>query len=304
MTGQLSLLDAPAPVRRRGDCELVPWPGTRRLPVLRNHLRLCETPTRTVASPSARRVSRVCQPGYHKGRRPGNAGRTYPPEPVTAKDVERLLAACGNGYAGARDRALYTFLWGTGARIAEALDLLPSEIDFEERTVTILKGKGNKRRTVGLPAQTIEELQRWFVKRAELGLDDTHPVFPVISKPTVGKRMYASCVREQLRDCARRAGIRKRITPHCFRHGMAVDLVRSGKPINVISRCLGHSNSAITARYIDHVDREEALDAMRDRIWGAAPSMPTAPPVLDVATLTVMLREAVAAESAAALVAA
>lgn len=263
MTVQLSLILGGA------DVEPVAWPRSRRLPLLRNHLRVVEheAPARAVVAPSERRVSRVCQPGYHKGRKPGNAGRTYPPEPVTAKDVARLLAATGGGYAGARDRALITFLWGTGARIAETLDLLPAEIDLEERTVTILRGKGGKRRTVGLSAQTMEELQRWFEKRAELGLTDAHPVFPVISKPTVGKRLYASCVREQLRDCARRAGIRKRITPHCFRHGMAVDLVRRGVPINVISKCLGHSNSAITARYIDHVDREEALDAMRDRVW-------------------------------------
>lgn len=253
MTGQLTLILG-------GDVEQVDWPKCRRLPLLRSHLRL-------VAEQSLRRVSRVCQPGYHIGRKPGNWGRTYPPEPVTVKDVHRLVAATGKGYAGARDRALYTFLWGTGARIAEALDMLPPEIDFEERTVTILRGKGGKRRTVGLSAQTMEELARWFEKRAELGLNDADPVFPVISRPTIGKRMYASCVREQLRDCARRAGIRKRITPHCFRHGMAVDLVRRGVPINVISKCLGHSNSAITARYIDHVDGEEALDAMRDRVW-------------------------------------
>jgi integrase len=258
--GQLSLLLGPA------ELEPVPWGPSRRLPLLRV-VPSCETHSHAVAEPSGRRVSRVCQPGYHKGRKPGNAGNTYPPEPVTVKDVQRLLAATGHGYAGTRDRALYTFLWGTGARIAETLDLLPPEIDLEERTVTILRGKGGKRRTVGLSTQTIEELERWFDRRADLGLTDAHPVFPVISQPTVGKRLYASCVREQLRDCAKRAGIRKRITPHCFRHGMAVDLVRRGIPINVISKCLGHSNSAITARYIDHVDNEEALDAMRDRVW-------------------------------------
>lgn len=220
-------------------------------------------------TPKRRRVSRVCEPGYHLGRKPGNFGRTYPPEPVNAKDVSRLLNATGGGFAGARDRALYTTLWGTGLRIAEALALLPAEVDLDERTLTVLKGKGGKRRTVGLDAQTTEELERWLKKRARLEVTDANPVFCVISKPTVGKYLYASCVREQLHDCARRAGIRKRVTPHQFRHGLATDLAKRGVPINVISKVLGHSNSAITARYIDHVDVESALDALRLRTWSA-----------------------------------
>ena len=265
MSAQLSLLDTPAP-----ELEIVPWGRSRRLPLLKNPAVLpCEGRMRhqpaRVVNARGRHVPEVCQPGFHTGRKPGNAGMTYEPQPVTPKDFERIIAATGGGYAGARDRALYAFLWGTGARISEALDLMVHEIDFDEQTVTILKGKNSKQRTLGLNPETAEELQRWLVKRAELGVTDAQPVFCVIAKPTTGKRMYSACVRVQLRDCCRRAGIRKRITPHSFRHGFAVDMVRRGWSIPVISRCLGHANSAITARYIDHVDREEALNAMRTR---------------------------------------
>jgi integrase len=209
----------------------------------------------------------VTTPGYHLGRKPGNAGCNYPPEPVTPKILMRLVGACGGGNVGCRDRALYTFLWGTAARISEALDLMPAELDFDEKKVTILRGKGGKRRTVGLSEQTITALQKWLVVRAELGIGDNRPVFCVVGRPTRGKRLYSSCVREQLRDCAKRAGIRQRINPHAFRHGQAVYQIKLGRPINVVSKMLGHSNSAITARYIDHVDQDEQLDALRDMTW-------------------------------------
>lgn len=244
---------------RRHELVLVPWPKTRPLPLLREG-----------ALEAMHRVKRnVTAKGYHKGRKPGNAGQTFPAEVLTREEVQRLLAATGGGYAGARDRALYTLLYRTGLRIAEALALLPKDIDLEHGRATVLHGKGNKRRVVGLDAATTAELERWLSKRAELGVGRQAPVFCVISKPTVGKPLYASCVREQMRDCARRAGIEKRVHPHGLRHTFAAELAKEGVRINVISKLLGHSNSAITAHYIDHISPEDALDVARAREWSA-----------------------------------
>lgn len=256
MTNQLSLLIGV-------DSSPVALSSTRPLPVLHT----LERPSMSVVTPDGRRVSRVCQPGYHKGRKPGNFGNTYPAELLTTEEVLRLLNATGRGYAGTRDRALYTLLWRTGARIAEALALMPKDVDLEGQSITILRGKGRKRRVVGLDGQTVATLEEWLPKRLALGVTSQQPVFCVISKPTVGKNMYASCVREQLRDCARRADIDKRVHPHGFRHLIAAELIREGVAINVVSKVLGHSNSAITARYIDHISPEEALNTVRAREW-------------------------------------
>jgi site-specific recombinase XerD len=236
----------------------------RALPLLRQPV-MAAAPTRMRMSGNHR--SRVTTRGYHAGRKPGNWGNIYPAEILTLGEMRALLDATGNGYAGARDRALYVTLWRTGLRISEALDLLPKDVDLERGRLVVLCGKNSKRRVVGLDEQTIAELERWMVKRTELGVGRQEPVFCVISHPTVGKRLYSSCVREQLRDCAARAGIEKRVHPHGLRHTFASELADEGVPINVISRLLGHSNSGTTARYIDHINPAAAIDVARARVW-------------------------------------
>lgn len=259
---QLSLLDGgcEATAPRRPELTLVPWPtGWRKLPV--------RTQSQLV---SRRRGVCVTAPGYHKGRKPGNWGKTYPAEILSPSEMLQLLAATGGGYAGCRDRALYVTLYRTGLRIAEALALMPKDVDLEQGRATVLHGKNDKRRVVGLDQPAIDAIETWLPKRAELGVGRQNPVFCVIAKPTIGQHLYASCVREQLRDCARRAGIEKRVHPHGLRHSFASELASEGVPINVISRLLGHSNSATTARYIDHLNPEQAIEVARARTWAVA----------------------------------
>jgi integrase len=64
-----------------------------------------------------------------------------------------------------------------------------------------------------------------------------------------------------------RAGIDKRVHPHGFRHTHAVELVAEGAPVNVISRQLGHANSSVTARYLDHVAPAAVIETMQRRTW-------------------------------------
>lgn len=259
MSGQLTLLDTPSAPVRLPDSDFVPWPSMRPLPLVRSVV--------TAAAPLGKRVSRVCMPGYHKGRKPGNAGKRFPAEILTQAEVLRLLNATGGGYCGLRDRALYTVFYRTGLRINEALELRPKDVDLEQGRATVLHGKNDKRRVVGMDGPTVETVAEWLEKRRRLPVDGSHPVFCVVSRPTIGKKLYASCVREQLRDAARRAGIDKRVHPHGLRHTFASELAREGIPINVIQRLLGHSNPAVTAHYINHIEPFEAIEVARARAW-------------------------------------
>lgn len=262
MTAQLSLLLGPP------ELEPVEWGQSRKLPLLRAVPELVEAPRPTGSvMVNGRLRAAVTMPGYHAGRVPPSRGRTYPPEPLTKGEVLRLLDACGHGFTGVRNRALFTVLWRTGLRIDEALSLLPKDLNFDEARATVLRGKGRKRRVVGLDAQTIEVLSVWLAKREGLPVGRQHPVFCVVQKPTVGGKLYQSCVRESMQTVAERAGIERRCRPHQLRHTYATELAREGVPINVISRLLGHSNSGTTARYIDHLAPEEALAVAQARSW-------------------------------------
>jgi len=219
-----------------------------------------------------RRRSYITLPGYRAGMKPANAGHTYPAEVLTRDEVNRLLAACSRrGNAGLRTRALITLLYRSGLRVAEALALRPKDIDLENGTVTVLHGKGDRRRTVGVDAQALAVVQLWLDRRRQLGIGVGSPVFCTISQPNPGQEMHSSVVRECFKDLAVKAGIDKRVHPHGLRHTHASELAREGVPLHVIRKQLGHQDLATTARYIDHLTPWEVIDAIRSREDWATP---------------------------------
>ena len=209
--------------------------------------------------------SYITHSGYRAGMKPANAGHTYPAEVLTRDEVNRLLSACGRGSAGLRTRALITLLYRSGLRVAEALALRPKDLDLINGTVTVLHGKGNRRRTVGVDAQALAVVQLWLDRRRSLAIGPAAPVFCTITQPNPGKEMYSSVVREAFKDLAVKAGIDKRVHPHGLRHTHASELAREGMPIHLIQRQLGHSDLATTARYVDHLTPWEVIDAIRNR---------------------------------------
>jgi integrase len=105
--------------------------------------------------------SPVVEAGYHAGRRAPNSGRTFPPEVLTADEVKGLIRASSNrALTGIRNRALITVMYRAGLRLSEALALKPKDIDPDAGTITVLHGKGDKRRVVGLDPGSMAILLR------------------------------------------------------------------------------------------------------------------------------------------------
>ena len=88
------------------------------------------------------------------------------------------------GLGGVAEPALIALLWRTGLRVSEALALYPKDVDLERGTVTVLHGKGDRDRVVGIDAAASAILQPWTDQRRELGLTYRHPLFCVISRPS------------------------------------------------------------------------------------------------------------------------
>lgn len=216
---------------------------------------------------NGRRRSVVTLPGNNAGMHPPNYGKTYPAEPLSRDEIHRLLRACGRGNAGARNRAAIVVMWRAGLRIAEALALHPKDLDLELGTVTVLHGKGDRRRVVGIDPEACAVVAQWDDRRRALGVNGRHPLFCVISRPNVGAPMQSSCFREAMKDAATRAGLERRVHPHALRHTHAMELANEGVGIHVIRAQLGHSSIQTTARYIDHLAPRQVIDTMRARTW-------------------------------------
>lgn len=212
-----------------------------------------------------RRRSPIVLPGYRAGMDPLNKGRTFPAEVLTRDEVHALLACCSRkGNAGLRNRALIVLLYRTGLRVGEALALEPKDIDLEHGTVTVLHGKGDRRRTVGIDDSALAVVQQWLTRRRELGIRKG-PVFCTVSRGNMGSPMYSSYLRDALKRLAQQAGIEKRVHPHGFRHTHASELAREGAPLHYLRKQLGHSNLGTTARYIDHLTPWEVVEYVRNR---------------------------------------
>lgn len=227
-----------------------------------------------------RRTSPVIDPAYRRGRKPPNAGKTYPPEPLNADEVGRLLGACSRrGKCGVRNRAIIVVLWRCGLRIAEALALEVRDVDLEAGTVTVRHGKGDKRRVVGIDPTAAAVVERWLEMRRKLGVRHQArdpralaPLFCAVSRDVLGNPVWDSYVREMLKELAAKAGIEKRVHPHGFRHTHAYELLREGTLLPIIQKQLGHGDLATTAKYVDHLLPQDVIDAMKVRAWPAAVS--------------------------------
>ena len=215
--------------------------------------------------PDVLRQSPIVQPGYRKGEHPANYGRTLPPEPLTRDELERLLGTFGQGPCAKRNVALIVVMWRSGLRVAETLALDPKDIDARAGTVTVLRGKGSKRRQVALDGYALAALERWMAIRARIGIGPRAPLFCCVDIRTLGKRMHSAYVRGMLKAHADKAGILKRVHPHGLRHTLAFELMMEGQPINVIRDQLGHSQLSTTLRYCDHLAPSATIRAMQDR---------------------------------------
>src|SRR3954447_12432014 len=113
-------------------------------------------------SVSGRKLSPAAMKGFHRGRRPANAGQRYRIDLLTPGEVKALMNACGGGRFGARNRALIATLYRAGLRVSEALALQPGDLDIERGTLTVLNGKGGKRRIVGIDLDAVNVVCDWI----------------------------------------------------------------------------------------------------------------------------------------------
>jgi hypothetical protein len=128
-------------------------------------------------------------------------------------DTRRDMRSVGDRADGHRLRALIVLLWRAGLRISEALGLQESDLDRARGAVLVRRGKGCKRREVGMDRWAWGRLDPWLEIRRQLPIG---ALLCVIHGPTVGRRWEASAARKQLHHAATGAGVRRRFAPHQY----------------------------------------------------------------------------------------
>jgi len=218
--------------------------------------------TPSVLDAAGRRRSPASLPGYHAGRPPRNKGMRYPADPPTVDEIVAVMRHTADDRHGSRLRAMSVVLWRAGLRIQEALALGEHDLDPRRGSVLVRSGKGGRRREVGMDEWGWEQLRPWLTVRVEL---PAGPLFCVIDGPTRGRAWSGAAVHCEFRRVAVRAGVRRRFALHQLRHAHALELAREGVPLNIIQRQLGPTNLGTTSIYLQGIDPEEIITAVRGR---------------------------------------
>ncbi|WP_406046217.1 site-specific tyrosine recombinase XerD [Micromonospora sp. NBC_00898] len=180
------------------------------------------------------------------------------PRALPVDDVVRLLetagavTAAGEGAPLAlRDRALLEFLYGTGARISEAVGLAVDDLDTDAGAV-VLRGKGGRTRLVPIGGYAVEALRAWLV-RGRPGIVAAGRGTPAVFVNARGGALTRQGAWTILRRAAEQAGLPVHgpgaISPHTLRHSYATHLLDGGADVRVVQELLGHASVTTTQVY-------------------------------------------------------
>ncbi len=182
------------------------------------------------------------------------------PKALPLSDVEAILEVAGapGTTLALRDRALLELLYGTGARISEAVGLDVDDLDAVEGTV-LLRGKGSKERIVPVGSFAREAIDAYLVRgRPELAtVSPTGSTGPMIGRGNGGAlflnarggRLSRQSAWAVLVKAADRAGVTRDVSPHTLRHSFATHLIDGGADVRVVQELLGHASVTTTQVY-------------------------------------------------------
>ncbi len=197
-----------------------------------------------------------------------NKDEKYPAQVLTTGEVAALIGQCSaKAPTGIRNRALLTLLYRSGLRVSEAVGdpgrgippLKTADVNLKAHSLRLQVTKSGKPQTRGFHPSADDALLRWIDTRKDLGFRNG-PFFCTLK----GGPIHPQYVRNLLHRLADEdhADLGKRVHPHGLRHTFADELRRSGMDVVTISKLLGHSSIAVTARYLDHLSNGQAVEAL------------------------------------------
>ena len=187
----------------------------------------------------------------------------YPKRPerlpviLSEEEVTRLIEAASTSY----HRVILMALYGTGLRREELSRLKLTDVDSQRMVIHVRQGKGNKDRDVTLSPRLLEVLRAyWRWRKPKIYL------FPSYQSRRREQPISAKTVWYAVREAARRAGIKKKVSPHILRHSWATHLLERGTDLKTIQVLLGHVDLESTTIYL-HLSQRH-LQAVNNPIEG------------------------------------
>jgi len=162
------------------------------------------------------------------------------PEVLTKDEVKKLIGSTDN----TKSRLIISLLYSSGLRVSELVNLKVGDLNLDENTGWVRKGKGSKDRLFALSQSLCQELKNYLE-----GRENSY----IFSK---NKPLTTRNIQKIIKGTKERAGIGKKVTPHTLRHSFATHLLEQGTDIRIIQQMLGHSSLSTTQLYT-HISSEQ-----------------------------------------------
>ncbi|WP_442846071.1 site-specific tyrosine recombinase XerD [Leeuwenhoekiella sp. H156] len=180
------------------------------------------------------------------------------PDTLSEDEIDQIISSIDlSTPQGERNRAILETLYACGLRVSELVSLKLSDLYFKEGYI-LVTGKGNKQRFVPIAASTQKFINIYkdeirIHQKPQAGYSDM--LFLNRRGKSLTRAMIFTIVRNQTQE----AGIRKKISPHTFRHSFATHLLENGADLRAIQQMLGHESITTTEIYM-HVDRSHLAE--------------------------------------------
>lgn len=163
------------------------------------------------------------------------------PKYLSSEEIKLMIDTLKN----LKHRCIVKLLYGCGLRLSELLNLKITDIDSGNNIIHIRNSKGNKDRVIMLSPILLKELREYY-----LVFKPNH----YLLEGQAGGIYSAKSVQNIVREAARKAGIKKTVTPHMLRHSFATHLLENGTDIRFIQELLGHKSIKTTEVYTHITD--------------------------------------------------
>jgi integrase/recombinase XerD len=176
------------------------------------------------------------------------------PDTLSYEEINKIIAALDlSKPEGMRNKAILETLYGSGLRVSELTELKLSNLYLDIEFIKVT-GKGNKERLVPIGSEAIKALKTWIENvRVHNPIKRGEEDYVFLNRR--GTRLSRQIIFLTIKGLAETIGLKKKISPHTFRHSFATHLVEGGADLRAVQEMLGHESITTTEIYT-HLDRE------------------------------------------------
>lgn len=182
------------------------------------------------------------------------------PDTLSVEEIDKLISAIDlSKEQGERNRAMLEILYSCGLRVSELITLKLSNISFTEGFIKVV-GKGNKERLAPIGSTALKYLNIYLNEvRNHQKIQKGHEDIVFLNRR--GKQLTRVMIFTIIKQLAEKISLKKKISPHTFRHSFATHLIQGGADLRAVQEMLGHESITTTEIYT-HLDKEYLKEAI------------------------------------------